>query len=175
MKNIYKWRLTCSTHGTVYNYNEDDTLEPKCPHIDTDTITASVIVDSLSKEIIGTEALTGKTSDKLKVRGLFFTATKNQVTEIDWTIAEDIYIKDGRFLTDKSIFGDRITVELHHPTLGLLHTFVSDCPIEKNGETAIKDETMSEQNFNGLILKIKYDSKGLTDDVECALRIEDAL
>jgi hypothetical protein len=175
MKNIYKWRLTCSTHGTVYNYSEDDVTAPNCPHVDTDTITDSVIVDSLSKEIIGTETLTGKTSDKLKVRGLFFTATKNQVTEVDWSITEDIYIKDGRFLSDKNVFGDRITVELHHPVAGLQHIFVNDCPIEKNGETAIKDETMSELNFNGLILKVKYDSKGLTDDVECSLRIDGAV
>ncbi len=171
MKNCYKWRLTCATHGTVYNYNEDDSVAPKCPHVDTDTINDSVIIDSLDKEIIGTEQLLGKTSDKMKLRGITFTATKNSSTTVNYDINENFYIKDGSLITDTNMAGDKIDIDLYTQGDVFQYSYVKDYPVCKTGVTGFVDQTLSDVNFNGLRFKITYHSVGVTDDVNVGLQL----
>jgi hypothetical protein len=171
MNNVFKWRLTCSTHGTVYNYNEDDITAPKCPHVDTDTITDSVIVDSITKEIIGTEILVGKSSNKLKLRGTIHTCAKNSSTTWTYDINENFYIKDGALVTEKSIIGDSVDVKLYDQNDVFMYSYIENYPICKTGITGFVDQTLSDTNFNGMRLKITYHSTGTTDDVICGLQL----
>lgn len=171
MTQVFKWKLTCSTHGTVYNYNEDDTVVPKCPHVDTDTITASVIESSITKEIIGTEILVGKTQDKMKLRGKTFTASKNTTTTVNYDINEDFYIKDGALVTGNNIVGDTVDIALHQQDDTFVYQYVKDYPVSKLKDTGFIDQTLSDTNFNGLRFKITYNSTGATNDVICGLQL----
>jgi hypothetical protein len=149
----------------VYNYNEDDSVAPKCPHNDQDSVSNEVIVDSVSKEIIGTEILVGKTPEKMKLRGVVFTATAGQSTTVNYDVSENFYIKDGSLVTENNIVGDKIDIALHLQNDNFLYQYVKDYPVSKLKDTGFVDQTLSETNFNGLRFKITYHSTGGTDVV----------
>lgn len=171
MKKAFKWRMTCATDGVVYNYNEDDSNPPGCPCSDQHSVSNETIVDSIIKEIIGTEILTGKTSEKMKLRGAVFTAAKNSSTSHNYDINEDFYIKDGSLVTEGNVMGDTVDIDLCQQDGTVLYQYVKDYPVSKLKDTGFVDQTLSDTNFNGLRLKTTYNSTGLTDDVIVGLQL----
>lgn len=171
MERCYKWRLNCATDGVVYNYNEDDSAPPKCPHNDSHSVSNETIVESIEKDIIAMEARVGKTSDKMKLRGVTGTATKDSTTTINYDINEDFFVKDGALITANSVVGDKINIDLYTQDDVFQFSYVKDYPICSSGVTAMKDETLSDVNFNGLRFKISYVSTGLVNDVLFGLQL----
>lgn len=199
MEKCFKWRLNCSTHGTVYNYTESDLTPPKCPHDENDIITPSseTIVETLEKNTQEFKPALNQGGFRKTDIGFVFTATNSQVTVHRHNISKKIFIKSGSLTSDNNIVGDQISmelidynylyknvlypaqvdvngtmtnIELIYPNGVPIHKYIDDVPVRKNGETESVNEAITELDCNGLAVDVTYKSTG-TQDVVCGVGI----
>lgn len=171
MEKVYKFQIYCETEAAWKDVIlESDLVAPtKCPddHAHNVTANSASVVETLEKGMTKSEPKLAHGGAKVARRGFKFTATAGQTTVFDYTIQDTIYIKDAIAITDKNVIGDQISAELVHPDpqIGVLHKYVEDEPVRKNGETFIENDRATEDTLAGLILRATYKSTG-SENVE---------
>ena len=176
---VYKYRVWCSTDNKwTYVWSEDGANAPSvCPENNTHSIdpAKTSLVKKAGDEIIETAPAVVQGGKKLTNVGTKFNVTAGQTFTHSYHFTKEIYIKDGFVITDNNVVGDQVTVALvdHDNLLGagagyVLHKFLEDFPVFKDGHTEFKHEAMTEMNMQGFYMDITYKSTG-AQDIVCAV------
>jgi len=98
--------------------------------------------------------------------GKKFTATKNSVTDHDFTLPFDRKMNGVQLILKNHVFGDTVKFQVVHPVYGILNEFGTDWNLveDKQDQSPIKIEYPANIP-TGLILRIKYASVGTVNDV----------
>jgi len=111
MEKIYKWEMTCATHGVVHNYSEDDTSGPGCPINNADSITGiQRIIGSLEKGQTKQEPYVPSGGANMVFLG--FQLSFDTETSIKHRITKDFYPQNGSFEILSGHAKDKISMKI---------------------------------------------------------------
>lgn len=135
------------------------------------TIVANHDGSDISEEIITKFQYTlPQGGQRVTDRGFQFVAAAGVVTTYDFSVTEDLFVKEGFAIAFGFDPGDNVSMSIVHPlTMQPLHYYLKNLPLQPHrGDSTVgyvdaKNEAITETNFNGLIIRMEYDSKGVND------------
>lgn len=101
---------------------------------------------------------------RARFKGVAFTVTAGQVSNLDYTLSEERWIDGVELIQDNAIFGDSVKFQVVHPTYGILDEFGSDWIIDASiGKQNPVILSYPAKIPAGLTIRIIYNSIGNTD------------
>jgi len=96
--------------------------------------------------------------------GICATVTAGAVTNLDFTLTDDMLVTGGVFLCSGGAQGDFVNFQVVHPIAGVLNQFITNWYIDPS---TIRQET-TKSNYPaklpaGLILRVSYTSTGTSN------------
>tara|TARA_R110000803_G_scaffold162194_1_gene225814 strand:+ start:22420 stop:22980 length:561 start_codon:yes stop_codon:yes gene_type:complete len=181
MDKVYKFKIHCVTEDAWKDVIlEDDSIAPtKCPTDTAHLVTtdSASITETLEKNHVVQQMEIPSTGGDHIFTGFNFVATKNSITTHTHKIVGNYYLHEGHIETLLDDFNDLVSIELIDidGTYGIAGTvlkkYVKECPLTQGGITHFHSNKKTSQNLDGYYMKVTYDSKGVTNDVKCKIRI----
>lgn len=98
-------------------------------------------------------------SDQVNFNGMasFGSASESQTTSSDLTLMDDHLMTGGNFLVKNGKFGDKIKLQVVHPTYGVVNQFVTDYGVQSDSEFQFSlDLSYPAKLATGLKLRVVY-------------------
>ena len=185
---INKWKIYCETDSKweYWHLPETESAPTTCPTDTAHTITAGsvAIAEVIDPNIQKSQIKIGEDEISLLEFGYNFTAAKNSITDHDKLLPIK-YIRGCWVEAIDQEFGDNIRVQIIDKdgvgvTLGwysqaqfdamgnifVASEFGTNVQIPTNGIYTVVSESRSKAMASGLYVRVKYDSKGVTNDVK---------
>jgi hypothetical protein len=133
-----------------------------------DSIVASHDGNPLVEEVISKYAeVLPQGGQRVTDRGFQFEAIAGQETVYDFQVTEDLFVKEGFAIAHGFDKRDYVSMSIVHPALQSdLHFYLKDLPLEPHvadktvGKVTAENKAITETNFNGLIIRMRYKSHG---------------
>ena len=111
--------------------------------------------------------------ERVSDRGFQFTASAGLTTSFDYPVTEDLFVKEGFAIAYDFAKEDSVSMAIVHPIAGVLHYYLKDLPLDIHrsnnlvGIVKAENKAITETNFNGLTIRVSYQSTGPTDVHVC--------
>jgi len=97
---------------------------------------------------------------------VFNTCAPGSTKDIDYVLAEDLYINGGTIMLDGSVIGDWVNVDVIHPVLGVVKTFIKKryvpaAPVGISTPMMSVNTAYAAKIQAGLTVRLTYHSTGI--------------